>query len=791
MVLTAFLATCLLLLIGITSFPCVARAEDSCPNEALRSESNLNPTTGAPYSQGLPECRAYEMVTPLEKGGGDVKAFQLDSYPGGGGMVVSPSGNSVGYLSQRPFADAENAWVAGGGAATLGYVGRRSSTGWTTGAAFPSVGLISYPYAIGLFDGDATADLTKTVSCGYAEARTNGLDGTNFACATRTGLEPWSVSVFPSLTGIPVGEANNPPYYSGSSADLSHIVFLRAPGMSNRYVHADLEISGTGGAGLYEVVNPGQSTATLQLVNVDDGGAVIGPTMGAVLGGYGPATNVSTCESAASTPGATNFQAISDDGEFIYFTACPGNVRGGPWNIYARIGGSETVDVSNPSPSECSTCSGVNRSASYAAASSDGKQVFFTTAQQLVDGDTDSTTDLYEYDFEAPAGHHVVQLSAGEESGEHPDAGRGAEVQGVVSASSDGSRVYFVARGVLTTHSNTSLAPGQQQAVSGADNLYLYDGESGETKFVADLSPADSRLWELNGAGQASGPTSSASSFRASQISADGRYLIFTTVAALSADDTDTALDVYRYDSVTGDLLRVSHGEAAFPFSDDGNSSSYPAIISTSGASGDGEKFGGSSSALASSADAGRSISGDGAEVIFSTSQQLQSDDLNGAADVYEWVEDGVDGCSEGDGCVHMISSGTAPGGAYYPALSVSGEDIFFATRAELVGQDTDELVDVYDARVDGGLPYTPPSAGCATAESCRPGVPLVPVAAPNVGSQSVTGSGNPPRPTPHKHAHRRKKKRHHHHHRSHRRKGRGRPAGHKTTGHNGKGVHR
>lgn len=41
----------------------------TCPNEQLRSESNINPITQNPYSTQLPDCRAYEQVTPPFKDG--------------------------------------------------------------------------------------------------------------------------------------------------------------------------------------------------------------------------------------------------------------------------------------------------------------------------------------------------------------------------------------------------------------------------------------------------------------------------------------------------------------------------------------------------------------------------------------------------------------------------------------------------------------------------------------------------------------------------------------------------
>ena len=121
--------------------------------------------------------------------------------------------------------------------------------------------------------------------------------------------------------------------------------------------------------------------------------------------------------------------------------------------------------------------------------------MFFTTTQQLVNGDTDSTTDLYEYDFNNPSGHRIVQVSGGGLGDVTP--GAGAEVQGVVRVSEDGSHVYFVASGVLTTLPN-GLG---QTASQGSRNVYAYDTATGETKFVATLLEGDKQLWGAESSG--------------------------------------------------------------------------------------------------------------------------------------------------------------------------------------------------------------------------------------------------------------------------------------------------
>ena len=52
---------------------------------------------------------------------------------------------------------------------------------------------------------------------------------------------------------------------------------------------------------------------------------------------------------------------------------------------------------------------------------------------------------------------------------------------------------------------------------------------------------------------------------------------------------------------------------------------------------------------------------------------------------------------------------------------------MFFATHEELVAQDTDQAGDIYDARVDGGLPPPPPRPVECEGDSCS-----TPFAAPN-----------------------------------------------------------
>ena len=159
--------------------------------------------------------------------------------------------------------------------------------------------------------------------------------------------------------------------------------------------------------------------------------------------------------------------------------------------LYARIDGSQTVAVSEPTMTaeREKECSGVCREdqleenghkrspARFEGASENGARVFFTTEQPLLNEDEDGERDLYEAEIEAGVVKRLIQVS------HDPTKGQRADVVSVARISEDGSHVYYVAKGVLRTTPNGEM----EKAEEGADNLYVYDTNSGRTAFVANL----------------------------------------------------------------------------------------------------------------------------------------------------------------------------------------------------------------------------------------------------------------------------------------------------------------
>ena len=386
-------------------------------------------------------------------------------------------------------------------------------------------------------------------------------------------------------------------------------------------------------------------------------------------------------DAVAGTPSGD--PVVSDDGARVYFSA---RSPDGASLLYLRKQGSETAWVSQ---SEASSPDNSPSTAEFQGASGDGTLGFFETTKHLLDSDTDASNDLYMYtDSASPSlDSNLTLISEDHESGD----GTGASVDGVLGVSKDGMVVYFAAENAIVAGQSTQ--PGTK--------LYVWD--HGTVRFIAPLNSfTESDNWN------------SVASYRTSRMTGDGRYLVFRTAVPQAAGfDNAGHTEVYRYDRVGQELLCVSCGSGSGPASADA-SLNFPGAVATR------EYF----------AYSPRAISADGSRVFFDTADALVPEDTNGKIDAYEW-ENGV---------VHLISSGRGETDSYFVDASANGDDAYFVTRRRLVGWDADTLLDLYDARVGGGLPEPPAARLACTGESCQGGFGV----APDVevaGSSSVAGS--------------------------------------------------
>jgi DNA-binding beta-propeller fold protein YncE len=702
------------------------RAAESCPNSLLREENN---------SLALPDCRAYEQVSPAFKsgyaiGGGSVGEFHIE---------LSPSGEGAAFESLGAFEGASAT------AATNHYSAQRVSNGWLTQSN------LGFP---------AGPDEQPNGFYGYSPEFDSWLfsvrPGTSFEPAERSG----TVSLFigssahafdrasPSLS-MQAGERPHGALFApvGESSDLSKIALATGyrflpPAVDPR---PSAENAGSDDR-VYEFSSDSGSDPTASLVAevpID----LTAPGSSCVV------------DAAVGRPG----RWMSTDGSVLFYTApqdltpraaCDaGGAQGGGPNkagVYARVGQASPVLLSGEDSSEChapNPCHGAApQMARYDGASPDGSRAWFTTPQPLIDSDTDATDDLYLAELEEGQLKHLVQASAGESSPDHPVAGDGAGVEGVVEVSPDGTHVAFVATGILTEAGNPAT---HQIAAQGADNLYVYDATTDHTKFVArlctGLDRSDSSADPYCSAEDATdAPLWRAGTLPEARFTPDGRYLLFTSYGRLTSDDTDNSADVYRYDFQSGHLIRISAGHAGND--GNGNDSAFAAQLTPVPREV-------ASRADGLSEDDDRAISADGSTVVFETAAPLVSRDTNAGAspgcnpgrtgcDIYEWREDGNGTCREAGGCISLISDGISPQGATQGVVSSSGRDIAFLTAAELVPVDSDGLRDLYDARENGGFPYVPPEKSCGSGETCLGPVSPTP-SPPKITTPEFTGPGN------------------------------------------------
>jgi hypothetical protein len=666
---------------------------DTCPNAQFRSGP----------SQRLPNCRAYEQVSPTDKGGLD--AVTLESMqPAQSSACEAGETCTIEYMSLA-------AAFAGSPGDELGdaYLGTSSGGGWQTTPLAPpspqappnSFPLVSYAFS---------EDLTEAVLRVPLQPLTGGVPAGVYNLFTRGPAGGYSLVTSSAPPEPPASgcgecfESEDVPAFAGASRDFSRVLFEANYGVegapNGTYKGRRIE-------NLYE-----SSDGSVRPVGFLPDGAIAahGESVGGGLSALGNADEVA--------------HAISEDGSQILFTAEADG--GGPdpaqkerAELYDRLDGSSTFEISAPAPGarpgECDTRAGScdPAAARYWAASADGSVVYFTSKAALTkDSYTgpeesaateDPGNDLYRYDLDT---HTLSDLTAEAPSAEDPD---GARVLGVVGASEDGSYVYFVADGHLAEGTPSGEDP----------HLYVWHETaegSGTVSFIASLHPPDEAEQE-DIEEQVTGsffPYHSdildwSDDPDASQayVTPDGGHLAFMSVEPLTGyqnrsrnpavEGGDPVHEVFEYSAEDSQLTCAScDPNGAEPF---------------------GSAFIGAGLAERASTPfhQPRSLSDDGRRLFFTSPDPLVPGLAGGTDKLFEYE----------NGAILPISGAEGGTSATFLDASASGDDVFFATRERLVSSDTDELLDVYDARVDGGFPA--PASSCASCSSSPYAPPLLP----------------------------------------------------------------
>ena len=676
------------------ALPSAAAAQD-CPNAAIRVQQG-------PLVEALPDCMALELASPAKK-------FSQDAYPDS----VSADGLRATYVTQG---DADNDPPVQQGLLGDLYVASRLGSGWAPESVLPSpgkAGTIVNGWEGGRLIGRSLSpDFSRWVALGASDAEIDFGLGKVWRGGVGDMFEPVSPLLSP-LTGTGTFPIVNSARFLGASADHGRVVF--SPGeVGATYLPGDLIPSGTGAdRNAYVVGRDGVGAPSILLLARDGSGTVWGGRCGVRM---------------------PRMQGVvSPDGSQVYFTTRPSqtgsdacNTTANRLRIMRRVETPGGAQVSELVASECDrvapACNATNGDDLYQGASVDGTKVYFTTTRQLTDSDLDAGTatpcgtffgspgcDLYLYDSDRPAGNRLVQVSAGDAGSPTPGDGAGV-LDGIAAISADGSHVYFVAQGVLTNEANSQ----GQTAGAFQSNLYSFvydeDHPDGDIQFVGRVSALDGGflggLWGSKGTFIDRAypvPAASGTPGEVDPVGGDGHVLVFSSAAALTADDTDgTGQDVFRYDANSGELTRISR--AASGGSDNGpfnvGSRVQPVVDRV------GTDF----------AEFNRMVSEDANTVLFTTAEKLVPDDTDTAVETYMWR----------NGQTYRLpqTAGVASAVAMSPAaLSHDGSVVLFGSRSQLLRQDGDAAIDSYIARVDGGYePPAPPDPCEVMAGDCHGG---------------------------------------------------------------------
>jgi hypothetical protein len=508
-------------------------------------------------------------------------------------------------------------------------------------------------------------------------------------------------------------------------------------------------------AGVWNVFAWNRSTGALTLVSEMPGGGE--PAEGASAG---PWNWVNEYTEGGSRGGYYTDSALNREGTKAFFTT------EGDYQIYMRTNPTSTAGTTTLiSASQKTNGTGPGgtdpngpKPATFLEATPSGSYVFFKSHAELTNdantGPEDEGEDLYRYDT---ATGQLIDLTPYE--GET----NGARVLGISGVSDDGSYAYFVARGNLAAGAN----PGEK-------NLFVW--HDGQVKLVANLrgfEPDEEIYIGTRYAGRFLRQ-------RSLKVTPDGKTIAFMSGYERKEFNNREHWEVYRWEYENPGLHCVSCNPSGIPATSNANFQATPEpfiepTVYTSGET--------------------RNLSANGKRVFFSTPEKLVAADTNEVEDVYEWEADGEGSCTstaQNGGCLYLISTGTSPERSYFSDASTSGNDVFFFTGQQLVGQDQDEYVDEYDARVGGGLAsQNPVQTIPCEGQACRGSATTAP-GQEGRGTSTFNGPGNPKptEPTKKKHKHKKHKKKHKH--RKHKKKkGHKKGKGKSGRGHGKKGGKR
>jgi hypothetical protein len=482
-----------------------------------------------PFS--LPDGRGWEMVSPIEKNGGQVEA--PGALAGGGVLQAAADGQSVTYGSDASFAGG-----ASGAATASQYVSARGQSGWSTVN-------VTAPLFAGSYDTSSegvpfqlfSPDLSRAVMLSGRSCR-----GGETGCPVANPPLPG--------TDAPSGYRN---YYLRDSASGTYGAMLGQDDLAYTDIGPeafDLRYAGAAADLLHAVVSTCAAlTPDASEVPLGEGCDPAKPNLYMYSGGALTLVNASPGAALGAQSGA-----VSSNGARVYFS----DLTTG--NLFLRNGVQlKQVDVA------------AGGGGAFQVATADGSAALFTKAGHIwrYEVATDSATDL------TPSGLVLGVLGASADlshvyyatteglflrngatttkiadapdvftdvvdSSDYPPA------TGTARVSADGTKLIFVSSVSLTGYDNLDAASKAPEP-----EVFLYDS-TGPGLICLSCNPTGARPIgpsSIPGALANGTALGSTRSYKPRVLSDDGKRVFFDTKDVLALSDTNLDNDVYQWEA--------------------------------------------------------------------------------------------------------------------------------------------------------------------------------------------------------------------------------------------------
>jgi hypothetical protein len=578
----------------------------ACENEVFR--------TG--LSAHLPDCRAYEQVTPVDKGGAQ------DTFSYG---QQDPAQGRVGEDGEHAMLAMNGLqWGSSPDPHRSNYFFSRTSSGWQMTGARPLGETGPFSYQPQLYSPDLT-DLGVASSWQITSKLQS--PETEFKAGPPGGP-------YVTVASVPVKQVGTSGGWVAASRDFAKLIL-----QVEDHTLLGSPTGTTSGSDLYEY-----SAGELRRLN-----AGIGSCGARIVNGY--EGYISAQGQQSGSP-----HAVSADGSRVFFEAVPGGSCSEPRHLYMRVNGEEIVDIgvrrflganaagtrlllqansggaselflydteARTEKSLFSSITPINPGSGFV--SEDFAALYFYSGERLTpeapplgENNEDvgnSPTNLYRYDLSSEALRFVAQAGS--------DQGFG----GGFSASPDGRYFYFAASGVA----GVAPAPrSKPEAIGSNQRVYRYDSTENVIQCMECASPFDPEPTE-RATFLPLGINLSADGVPNTTVSsANGDYVFFDTTTPLVLQDVNGEREA---GTGTGDSLEEGGHDFSFSTSSDvyewrrngvdgcGHIQGCLSLISSG--------TGGERNMLLGTTASGR-------DVFFATHSQLVSQDNDSSGDVYD-----------------------------------------------------------------------------------------------------------------------------------------------------------